>query len=94
VGYMGMTEKQDWHCSKITNCGRRSDCPAGKSGDKACWEIATELEDYRSAMNICQDCLVYLTHQKNSILSEGEIGEILAQKGVCVLVDKCVKKDS
>ena len=86
-----MTDKQDWHCSKITNCGREDECPAGGATDKSCWEIAVEMEDYRSAMNICQDCLVYLSRKENSILTEEEIKEIMAKKGVCILVDKCLK---
>lgn len=85
-----MTEKQDWHCSKITNCGKKEQCPAGQVEDKACWEIASELGDYRSIMNVCQDCLVYLTHQEDSILSEEEINHIMEKKGVCVLVEKCL----
>ncbi len=88
-----MTDKQDWHCSKITDCGKEEQCPAGADSDKACWEIAVELEDYRSGMNICQDCLVYLAQKENSILSDDEIKEILEKKGVCILIDKCLNKD-
>ncbi|MEN8140788.1 MAG: hypothetical protein ABFR97_06135 [Thermodesulfobacteriota bacterium] len=88
-----MTEKKDWHCAKITNCQRQDQCPAGRDSSKACWEIASELQDYRSVMNVCQDCLVYISHhQEDSNLTQAEIEEIMAKKGVCVLEKKCLDK--
>lgn len=74
-------------CWDIMQCENAA-CSARENG-KACWEVAGELEDYRSALNICSDCLVYLSQQQNGTLSREEIDEILQKKGVCILQKKC-----
>ena len=85
-----MTEEFDWHCWKIMQCNNE-ECSARKHDDKPCWMLARELEDYRTALNVCSDCLVYLSRQNNTILSQDEIKEILRKKGVCVLEKRCKK---
>ncbi|MBI5556061.1 MAG: hypothetical protein HY885_00325 [Deltaproteobacteria bacterium] len=78
----------DWFCWHIMQCDNER-CAARERGNSACWEIARELDDYRTALNVCADCLVYLSQRKNSILSKVEIDEILKKKGLCVLRNKC-----
>jgi hypothetical protein len=48
------------HCWEIMQCQGTESCPARLQPDKACWEIARELDDYRSVCKICQDCLVFV----------------------------------
>lgn len=86
-----MSPETEWQCWKIIGCVNEN-CPARNQSNRTCWEIASELDDYRTAMNICRDCLVYLAKNKNSILSETEISEILTRKGVCALAEKCLDK--
>ncbi|MEW6218504.1 MAG: hypothetical protein AB1634_03095 [Thermodesulfobacteriota bacterium] len=56
--------------------------------DVPCWDVARALNDYRRIYGICEDCIVYLTKQENSILSPQDIETILARKGVCPLEDE------
>ncbi|MDA3970324.1 MAG: hypothetical protein PF442_03135 [Desulfobulbaceae bacterium] len=84
-----MTEEH-WQCWKITGCNKKDRCPAGQQEGKECWEIVQEMDDYRSSMKVCEDCLVYLSKEKNSVLSKDEIVAILKQKGVCILASKCL----
>ncbi|MBU0908088.1 MAG: hypothetical protein KKA54_00815 [Proteobacteria bacterium] len=72
-------------------CGNQR-CTARIQRSMPCWEIASKLDDYRTALNVCSDCIVYLSHHKNSILSPKEIDEILKQKGVCILHERCQQK--
>lgn len=44
--------------------------------EKPCWEMANEVGDFRSAFNICADCIVFLLKNGTSLLSEEEIGSI------------------
>jgi hypothetical protein len=44
--------------------------------DKPCWEMAREADDFRSAFNICEDCLVYVLKNGTKLLSEQEIHSI------------------
>lgn len=83
---------KEWPCWEITRC-TSEDCCLSRQQDvdaRACWEIASELDDYRSAFNVCKDCIVYLSKQDASVLSEAELEKIVTTKQVeCVLVSKC-----
>ncbi|MBW2467511.1 MAG: hypothetical protein JRF02_09440 [Deltaproteobacteria bacterium] len=67
------------------NCDTEHECPAKSRPDTPCWEIAGELNDYRAAMDICQDCIVYMLKAENSVLSEQEIQSIMNHKTNCAL---------
>ncbi len=82
---------EQWHCWTITGCKKKDECPAGEQLDKECWEIVQEMEDFRSSMHVCEDCIVYLSKGKNSKLTKEEISAILEKKGVCVLASKCAE---
>lgn len=75
-------------CWKITNCRREECCLAEYAGDKQCWEVASDLDDYRSVMNVCSDCIVFISRQNSSVLSEQEIMGIMEKKG-CILTRGC-----
>ncbi len=81
-----------WKCWNITGCNRKDQCPAGQQEDKECWEVVAEMDDYRSSMKICEDCLVFLSKVNNPVFTPKEIETILARKGVCVLASKCLEE--
>lgn len=82
-----MELNSEWPCWDIMKCQDTDNCPAKKEPQTPCWEIAQKLEDYRSAFNICKDCLVYLLKQDETVLTEHEIQVIMEKKGApCVLV--------
>ncbi|MCB2182015.1 MAG: hypothetical protein KQH63_08310 [Desulfobulbaceae bacterium] len=85
-----MSSESDWHCWNIMQCNN-DECLARKQGNKPCWEVASEFEDYRTALNVCSDCLVYVSKQENATLSKEEIETILEKKGICILKKKCLK---
>ena len=82
-----MFAHKDMPCWEITQCGNQDSCLAWtpENAGKACWQVATELDDYRSAMNVCKDCIVYISKHANSALSEQEVQDILQHKVECVL---------
>ncbi len=81
-----------WQCWKIIGCNKQDQCPAGQQEGKECWEIAQEMDDYRTALKICEDCLVYLSKGKSDVLTPEEIEIIMEKKGVCVLASKCLEE--
>mgnify|MGYP005838584633 FL=1 len=83
---------EHWHCWLITGCRKQDTCHAGQQLDKECWQIVQEMDDFRSAMSVCEDCIVYVSKAKKSVLSEAEIAEIMEKKGFCVLASKCTDK--
>ena len=80
-----MGENCDWPCWKIMNCDAGQKCPAKNRPETPCWEIAGELDDYRTAMGICKDCVVHILKAENSILSEQEMQSIMHHKTNCAL---------
>jgi hypothetical protein len=85
-----MPLRQEWYCWEIMQCAKDdiSDCPVKDADGCSCWEMVKDIEACSS--NVCEDCLVYLTRQKDSVLTKEEVRSILVQKGVDVLSDiKC-----
>jgi len=80
-----MIPKSDWPCWEIMKCEGTEDCAARKRPDQNCWEIASEMDDYRKAFNICKDCVVYMLKADNSVLSKQEMQTIIKQKSECAL---------
>jgi hypothetical protein len=61
-------------------------CPA-YSSDKPCWEVMRDIDV--CSFNICKDCLVYVSKEKNSIFSTEAIRSIMCQKGIDVTGSQC-----
>ena len=82
-----MMIQDEWHCWQITLCGREANCLAWKQGlgNEPCWEVVQELDDYRSALNVCKDCIVFISKENSAALSEEEAREIMERKIECML---------
>lgn len=80
-----MTSKSDLPCWEIMRCENPSNCLAYKTPTTPCWEIVRGLDDYRTAFNVCRDCIVYLLKQENVTLPSQEVEIILQTRGVCIL---------
>lgn len=84
-----MSDKNGWFCWDIMQCQKTSNCPAGRNPGTPCWEIASQLNDYRSSMNVCEDCIVFVSKQEDTVLAEQELKDILKQRGVCAFASDC-----
>ena len=80
-----MIPNSDWPCWEIMKCKGTDDCHARKRPDLNCWDIASEMDDYRKAFDICKDCIVYMLKADNSILTKKEMQTIINQKNHCAL---------
>lgn len=82
-----MKAQEEWHCWQITRCGKEDSCIVRRQGfaNRPCWDIVQEMDDYRSALNVCKDCLVFISKKSRPGLSEEEVQEIMAQKVESVL---------
>ncbi|HIQ38110.1 MAG TPA: hypothetical protein EYH36_09005 [Desulfocapsa sulfexigens] len=87
-----MSLRSEWSCWEIMKCHESQKCPAKDDKSKLCWEIIEEVDNY--SFNICKDCLVYVSKQKDSQFTKEELLSIMAQKGVNVLDGrKCPMKE-
>ncbi len=80
-----MVPNSELPCWEIMQCKNTENCPARLHPDKPCWEIARELDDYRSALKICHDCIVYMLSNGTTAFTEQEIRMIIKRKKQCVL---------
>jgi hypothetical protein len=66
-------------CWEITGCGSQDDCKVWqlvKSSGKPCWEAVASFDDYRSALNVCGDCVVSVLNNAPRPLGRDEIEDI------------------
>jgi len=78
-----MSLRSDWPCWEIRKCKpeETARCPAFGASEP-CWEVMRKIDI--CSFNVCKDCLVYITKQKDSIFSREEILSIMCQKGIDV----------
>ena len=57
-------------------CGEVAGFSTKEFPEKPCWKMASEVNSFRSAFNICDDCIVFVTQNGYSVLSEKEIRSI------------------
>lgn len=65
-------------CWEITGCGRQVGCKIlalARTEDKPCWEVVGSFDDYRSALNVCGDCIVAVL-SCHPPLSPAEVDEL------------------
>jgi len=83
-----MSLRSEWPCWEIMKCDDNKKCPAKEQSAKMCWELIQERNT--CSFNICTDCLVYVSRQKDCKFTREEILSIMAQKGIDVLGhDEC-----
>ena len=80
-----MIPSNEWPCWKLMGCDNKESCPARQESEKSCWQVVRELDDYRNAFKICQDCIVFMLKNGKSSLSEQEVHTIMERKAAGVL---------
>ena len=75
-----MSLSTDLKCWEITQCGNEN-CPARGEPDTPCWEIAKRLESFQCALNICNDCIVFLIKQGLFDFSKRAYRTSMSRKG-------------
>jgi hypothetical protein len=51
--------------------------------EKPCWEMASDVGDFRSAFNICEDCIVFILKNGTIPISEKEFRSIGKREVSC-----------
>lgn len=79
----------DIPCWEIVQCLGAEDCPARTCPDMPCWEIAALLDAGAPALNVCEECIVYLVKTGSPILPPEELEEILKMRNILWYIDRC-----
>lgn len=87
-----MSDKQsETMCWEITGCGNQNACRVFKlaqASGKPCWDVVATFDDYRSALNVCGDCVVSVLSREHSLSAE-EIKDIMQHKAGCPTHNPC-----
>jgi hypothetical protein len=75
-------------------CDESERCSARIDPETPCWEIIGRLGDYRSACDICRDCIVRVLKTGISVLTAEEVNSIVKAKTGCKLGQKLKKGPS
>ncbi len=68
-------------CWEIMQCKTSEDCAVRSIQEEtSCWERAQELNEYQAALNICQECIVYLHGKDNTSFTKHEVDLILQER--------------
>lgn len=74
-----MTPMRELPCWDIMGCGNAA-CVVRKHPETPCWEVVSEMGYFQSAMNICGDCLVYVSRQRDRVLTDRELFTIMQDR--------------
>lgn len=74
-----MSPIQELSCWEIMQCGAE-ECVVRKHPDTPCWEVVHEMGYFQSTLNICKDCIVFVSKQNPPILTASELANILEHK--------------
>lgn len=69
-------------CWEIMQCGDDDSCPVRAGRLARCWEQAEQRGGFQSHYGLCAECIVFLCHHDNPILSNAEIAEILTLRSL------------
>ena len=72
-------------CWEIMKCGAE-ECVARKNPGTPCWEVVSEMEYFQSTLNVCKDCIVYVSKQNPPILTDQELTSIMEYKATYGMV--------
>lgn len=66
-------------CWEITHCDDTVFCPI-RNNRTACWEWMAQNNGFQCHYGLCQDCIVYLYNNDNSILSPEEMEAVIRSR--------------
>ena len=69
-------------CWEIMQCDEDSACPVRSQNIARCWEWMAKNNEFQCQYGLCSDCIVYLCNSGITFLSEKEIHEVMARRGL------------
>jgi hypothetical protein len=77
-----MVAERIHNCWEIMQCDDKSLCPVRMKKNSRCWEWMAEHNEFQCHYGLCDECIVYLCNNKNTILSERELEQVMISRGL------------
>ena len=74
---MNALKKQS--CWEIMQCDDKVLCPVRQNG-QTCWEWMVQNKQFQCQYGLCEECIVYLYNNENTVFSNNEIEEIMHKR--------------
>ena len=81
-GGITMVAERMHKCWEIMQCDENSLCPVRSQNVAHCWEWMALNNEFQCHYGLCNDCIVYLCNSGITFLSEKEINEVMARRGL------------
>jgi len=77
-----MSAERMYNCWEIMQCDEKNPCPVRVKKNFLCWEWMAAHNEFQCQYGLCDECIVYLCNNKNTILSERELEQVMISRGL------------
>ena len=77
-----MAAERMHNCWEIMQCDEDNPCPVRLQNGSRCWEWMAAHNEFQCQYGLCDECIVYLCNNKNTILSKHELEQVMISRGL------------
>ena len=77
-----MVAERMYNCWEVMQCDENSQCPVRINKISSCWEYMAQTNEFQCQYDLCHECIVYLCNDKNSLLTNVELENIMISRGL------------
>jgi len=77
-----MAAERMHNCWEIMQCDEEGQCPIRLQKNSRCWEWMAAHNEFQCQYGLCDECIVYLCNNHNTILSARELEEVMISRGL------------
>ncbi len=77
-----MAAERAHKCWEIMQCGESSPCPVRMQNISRCWEWMSANNEFQCQYGLCEECIVYLCNNENTILSDHDLEQAMISRGL------------
>lgn len=77
-----MATERMLNCWEIMQCDEKNPCPVRLAQNSRCWEWMATHNEFQCQYGLCDECIVYLCNNKNTILTKYELEQVMISRGL------------
>ena len=77
-----MVEERIHNCWDIMQCDEKNPCPVRVNKINRCWEWMAQNDQVQCQYGLCDECIVYLCNNENTLLTNWELEQVMIGRGL------------
>jgi len=77
-----MTAERMHNCWDIMQCDENNPCPVRMAKTGRCWEWMAQNNQVQCQYGLCDECIVYLCNNENTLLTHWELEQVMIDRGL------------